>query len=511
MNDNLKIAVNSSVIFIRLVVISLVGIISSRYVLDALGASDFGLYNVVGSVVTLLNVFNSAMLSTTYRYIAFEIGKRDEGNPNKVFNACFAIHACFALFIVGLGFIVGDWYIDNYLNVDFSKIDDAHFVFHISIITTAVSTLLVPFQGLIVAFEKFTVNAIIDILTTLLRFAVILLFIYSEGNRLRIYSVIMFCCYTLSSLAYYTYCLCRFRRIIRPRIIREVKIYKEMLSYAFWTMIGAVAIVGKTQGSKILINYFFGTIVNAAYAIATQLESFILTFARSLSNAAIPQITKNFSGGNKGRSIKLTSYISKYTFILMSLVAFPVILEMDFLLGLWLKEVPDGSVIFCKLIVLNGLLSCLGEGIPALVNATGNIKTYQIVYQTFNFLGLPIAFIVYKLGYSPYSLLVVYCIINFLCAFVRVFLLKRIFDFDVKQFVRTSYLRVFYISIPLCICYLFYDSSNFSTIQHVLGLLFAAVFVIVSVSLLGLDSQERPLVKSTIIRVWSRIKGRHLS
>lgn len=509
MDSNKRIAFNSIIIFVRLCVVSIVGLISSRIVLDALGASDFGLYNVVGSIVTLLNVFNTAMLSTTYRFIAFEIGKKDGGSPNKVFNACFAIHACFAALILLLGLSVGDWYINNYLNVDPGRIPDALFVFHISLLTTVLSTLLVPYNGLLVAFENFSVNAIIDVVTALIRLAAIFLFIYTDGNRIRTYSLILLASYTLSSLSYYFYSIFKYRSIIKFRIVQTWTIYKEMLSYAFWTLFGAVAIVGKDQGGKLLINYFFGTIVNAAYAVANQIEGFILTFARSLSNSAIPQITKNFSGGDEGRSLKLTCYISKYTFLLMSLVAFPVLLEMDFLLGLWLKEIPEGAVTFCQLVVLNGLLGCLGEGIPALVNATGNIKTYQIVYQTFNFLGLPIAFVFYKLGYSPYSILVVYCVMTFLVAFVRLYLLKSIFNFNIMSFIKVSYIKILYISVPMIIFYCFYNPSNFTNWQHVLGLLGSEVFLLVDIILLGVDKEEKVLMRryaNQIVCKFNRVK-----
>ena len=506
MDNNKKIALNSVIIFVRLCVVSLVGLIASRLVLDALGASDFGLYNVVGSIVTLLNVFNTAMLSTTYRYIAYEVGKKDGGEPNKVFNACFAIHACFAIFILVLGLGVGDWYINNYLNVDPGKISDAHFVFHASLITAVLSTLLVPYNGLIVAFEKFSINAVIDVVTNLIRLVAIVLFIYSDGNRLRLYSIILLLCHTISSLSYFVYSLVKHRAIIKFTIVKELEIYKGMFSYAFWTLFGAVAIIGKAQGSKILINYFFGTLVNAAYAVANQIEGFVLNFAKSLSNAAIPQITKNYSGGNSKRSLKLACYISKYTFFLMSLVAFPVILELDFLLGLWLKEVPVGATIFCKLVILNALLGCLGEGIPALVNATGNIKIYQLVYQTFNFLGLPIAFIFYKLGYNQYSIIIIYCIITFLCAFVRLFLLKRIFNFDIGLFIKKSYSKILYVSIPLVIAYLLYDPSTFTVIGHLVGFALAEIYLIGMILLFGTDEEERPMIKQYVESALARIK-----
>lgn len=501
MNDNKKIAVNSIIIFIRLVITSIVGIYISRVVLDALGASDYGLYNVVGGIVTMLNVMNSAMLSTTYRYIAFELGKESfSQNIRKVFNTCFQIHIVFAVFIIVLGLTLGEWYIDNYLNVAAGKLGDAKFVLHISLLTASVTTLLVPFQGLIVAFEKFQVNAIIDIISILFRLALIIIFIYNDSNRLRVYSILQLSYNIFSSSLYIIYCLRKYKEIIRWRLYRDWRLCKDMFSYAFWTLFGATAAYGKTQGSAIIVNYFFGTIVNAAFAVANQVESFILMFARSLSNAAVPQITKNFSGGNQTRSLMLTSYISKYTFILMCIVAFPVMLEMEFLLGIWLKEIPEGAVQYCQLTVLGGLIGCLGEGITALLNATGNIKPYQIIINVFNLLGLPIAFFVYKLGYPAESVLIIYCIIAFLSSLLRVILMKSIYRFDVRLLFKVSYSRIFVISVPLIVYYFLYDSSNYSAIGHLCGMICSELFLLLVIVILGTDKSERTLIRKIVSR-----------
>jgi O-antigen/teichoic acid export membrane protein len=498
MNDNKKIAVNSVIIFIRLVFTSLIGILMSRYVLDALGASDYGLYNVVGGIVTLLNVFNTAMLSTTYRFIAAELGKGDNGSLNKVFNTSFLIHAGFALFILVVGFAVGEWYIDNYLNVAEGKISDAHFVFRISLITTALSTLLVPYQGLITAYEKFNVLAIRDIITKILLFAAVLLLLYKDTNRIRVYAWIQLGYNLIYNGSFYIYCKHKYKEVSSFKLYKEWKLVKEMASFALWTLFGAVASIGRNQGCVLLINFFFGSIVNAAYALAAQIEGFVQTFARSLNSAAVPQITKSFSGGNKDRSITLTSYISKYTFILMAMVAFPVLLEMDFLLGIWLKEVPEGAASFCRLLLLGGLLGTLGEGIPALVNATGNIKTYQIFFHTFTLLGLPIAWLFLHWGYNQYTILIVYCGIYFLSTFLRLFLLKYLYHFDISQIIKVSYTRIILISIPLVVCYVFYDSSHFSTMGHILGLVGAELVLCLVVILLGLDNKERLMIKSFV-------------
>lgn len=497
MNDNKKIAFNSIIIYLRLCVVSLISIILSRVVLDALGASDYGLYNVVGGIVLLLNVVNSSMTSTTYRYLAFEIGKKEKGNPNKIFNTSRFIHIGFALAIVVIGEPLGEWYILNFLNVAPESIPDAQFVFRLSILAAAANTVFVPNQGLLVAYEKFTATAMIDVVSNLLKLGLIFLFIYSDTNRIRLYGVIMLAYTFFNSFAYYFYCRRYHKSVIRLIINKDKALYKEMVSFSGWTMFGAVANVGKTQGCAIIINYFFGTLVNAAYAIAHQVETFIMMFARSLGSAAVPQTTKSFSAGDVQRSISLTSRISKYTFVLMALISFPVILEIDFLLSLWLKEVPEGASEFCRLIILGNLLGCLGEGVPNIINACGKIKAYQVVVHTVLILGLPISFVFYQMGYSPYTISVVYCVINFVNSFVKLYMLRRVQKFDVWAFMKISHIRIFAISVPLTIFYIFYPHIN-TLSGHIMGILLSAIFYVVVLAICGIDDKERSKIKAFV-------------
>lgn len=501
MNENKKIAFNSIIIFLRLCLVSFIGIYASRVVLDALGASDFGLYNVVGGIVIILNVINTAMVTTTYRYIAFELGKGEDGNPRKTFNIVFLIHACFALLILLLGFTVGDWYVNNFLNVAPDRIADALFVLHISIITTTLNTLLVPYQGLLVAFEKFSVSAIIDIVSNIMRLLAIVYFLYGTEDRLRFYSLIMLIYNMLHCIAFVLYCLLHYRKIIAFRIFKDMVMVKEMLSFSGWTLFGASASVAQMQGTAIVINFFFGTMVNAAYAVASQVNNFILLFSRSLNNAAIPQITKNFSGGNSQRSVMLTSYISKYSYILMCFVAFPVLLEMDFLLGIWLKKVPENTSLFCKLMVVNGLLSCLGAGIPALVQAIGKIKIFQLTISVLQLLGLPIAYLFFKWLFPAYYIMVIYAVLTITSALIQLYLLKKVLDFDIKNFFQVSYSRIFMMTVPLVLVYFIYNPKNFTISQHVFGLLVSILFLIVVVYTCGMESKERRIVKNAIIFV----------
>ncbi len=504
MNNNTKIAFNSFVIFFRLCIVTVVSVLASRMVLDALGASDFGLYNVIGGIVAVLNIVNASMTSTTYRYVAFELGKGKEGKPNLVFNSSFLIHAVFALCVLIFGLIIGLWYVNNALNVPPQSIPDARFVLVVSIFTTSVSTLLVPYSGLLVAYEKFTLVAIVDIVSQLFRLAAIFFFLYHANNHIRAYSIIMMLFNLLHGGLILGYCLKKYWAIVKFKIYRSWATYKEMLSFAVWTLFGGVANIGKVQGAALIVNYFFGTVVNAAYAVGNQVAGFVQTFAGSLSSAAIPQITKSYSGGDLTRSMSLTSYISKYTFILMLFVAFPVLLDMDFLLAIWLKEVPVGSAVFCKLIVLDGLLGCLGAGIPSMVNAIGNIRVYQIIVYSFTLLGLPVAIIAYKLGAAPYYISAVFCVITFIACILKVVLLNKYYKIDVRPLFKISYLRMGLISVPLVLFYLLYDASNYTFGGHLIGLVLSEVFLVMVLLILGLEKRERTIIHNGIINLKQR-------
>ncbi len=495
MNENKKIAVNSIILFVRLCLVSVINLVMARLVLQALGVSNYGLYNVVGGIVALLNVVNTAMVTTTYRYIAFELGKGEKGNTNKVFNSSLAIHVMFGLFILLVGLPIGEWYVSSFLNVAIESIGDAHFVLRISILTTMVSTILVPYQGLLVAFEKFYVSAVIDIITQCLKLVAVFALLYIVGNKIRIYSVIMFGYIFVSSIMFLIYSYRNHYSTCKLNFNKDWKLYREMFSFSGWILFGAISSVGKTQGGAMIINYFFGTLVNAAFAVANQMENFILMFSRMLSQAAVPQITKSFSSGNESRSVKLASYISKYTYILMLFVAFPIIMEMDFILGIWLKNVPDGTTEFCQLMILGGLLGCMGEGIPALTQASGKIKYFQLILCTISLLGLPISFVFYEVGTVPtYTILIVYCVVSLLSAAIRLVLLKQILNIDIKYFITTSYLRMLLISIPLVISYIFFDSTTYSICQHVIALVCLELFLFVDILFLGLDNSEWKMI-----------------
>lgn len=498
MNDNKKIAVNSIFIFIRLCVVTLVSIIASRLVLDALGASDFGLYNVVGGIVALLNVVNMAMSSATYRFIATEIGRGSSGNINKVFNVSFSIHFFFALSVLILGLTIGLYYVNNWLNVDPGKLADARLVFFVSVASVCFSTLMVPFNGLLVAYEEFLFLSVLEIVSNLLRLAAIVVLLERVPNRLICYSFIMLGMILINHGGKLVYSFIKYKKSVVYHRYQDRVLYKEMLGFSGWTSLGAFTSVANTQCTAMMINFFFGTVVNAAFSVANQINGFITSFANSLNTSAVPQITKSLSGGNQGRSVSLTVKISKYTYFMILLVAFPVLMELDFLLDLWLKEVPEGANIYCILIVTAGMLMCISQGVSSLIAATGKIKMFQIIDAIITILTLPLGALAFYMGANAYALSAIICVANLIRIPITLILLKGIIHINIKTVFLPIYTKMVLVSLPLIVLFLFYNPSEFSVTGHIIGFVLSLIGCIALIYLIGLDKGERDMINNVI-------------
>jgi O-antigen/teichoic acid export membrane protein len=358
-----------------------------------------------------------------------------------------------------------------------------------------------------VALEKFVVLAIIEVSASILKLlAVIGLAIYT-GNQLRFFSVMSAAIAVASVAAFVSYCRRTENASVRWRFQRDVAAYKEMLGFSSWILIGAISNIGRIQGAALIINAFFGMTINAAFALANSLNQIVLMVSQNLGQAAIPQITKNYSSGNKGRSMDIVSHISKYSFFLMLLPAIPILLETKYLLRLWLGEVPQYTEIFCKLVVVNSLAGCLGAGIPAMVAATGKIKWFQIVLSGTSLLSLPIAYACFKRGYPAYAILVVQIVIVLVNAIVRQVMLKKIIAFDVKSFLVTSYLRIAYVLLfvgPVFLIKEFFQEGFGRFLALSCG---GVLWTILAIHMVGTTKREKEIAVNGVLNLTKRFRS----
>ena len=498
--ENRRIAKNTLVVYARLIITTLLGLVSSRFVLNALGASDYGLYNVVGAIVIMFSFITSALYCTTTRFINYEQGKAD-GNVNRIFNISLVIHIVFAIVALILLESIGVFYINNYLNVAVGKGADAMFVFQVSTVMTCLSLIGVPYNSLFIVHEDFRIIAIIDIVSSIVKFAFVLFLLYYNGNLLRFYALCMAIATMLTSLSYFL-SRRRWPYITKFKLVRNKGEYKEILFFNNFSLLSAAALIVRNQGSNMVVNYFFGTIVNAAYAISYSVQGYIITFVGNFDTASAPQITQNISRGNLDRTVFLASSTCRICILLTLLILFPIYNELEFILHLWLGDgLPEGTVTFCKCTLLVALISSTSGGITQFINGTGKLKWFTLQYVILYVLVLLLSVGLYMIGFPPYTIIILYFFADVLSRLNQLFLLQRYVHFNMIRFVQRSYMR------PLCVfmcgAVFVMISSKIEVeliIWHVLNFVLSLLFMAISIFVFGLYKEEKTIIFSYVKR-----------
>lgn len=504
-SENRLIISNSIYLYIRLIIVSLIGLVVTRVVLKNLGVNDFGIFTVVGGVVSLIGFINTVMLSVSNRFITFEIGKGTLTSINRIFNVSFNIHVFIAVSIILIGLPVGEWYIHNYLNVPLGRLNDAIWVLRFSILGSVISFIGVPYNGLLIAKEKFLLYSIVEVTVSISKLIIAYIIGFIATQRLITYTALMAVVTALPTIIYVIYSRkCDFE-LVKYKFYKKWKYYKEIFSFSVWVGYGALATVGKAQGANLIINYFFGAALNAALGIANSVNGIIITFAQSVGRAISPQITKSYAAGNRQRTEDLVIAASKYTFLLLLLPALPIFLEIDFILNLWLVDVPTHTANFIRLMLIDALIRALNAGVPEAIFASGRIKWYQLIINTIFLLSLPTAFVVLKLGAKPEALLLTYIGISIIALVIRQVLLYYIVGFNTKRLLLKSYLPSILVCVSLTPLFLF----PFNHI-HSIGVIVIAVFyLLLSVLILGFNRQERGYILQTVHSTLKKFKKGH--
>lgn len=498
--NNKKIAKNAIMLYIKLVINIAVSFVVSRLVLDALGASDYGLYNVVGGIVTLLNTMGTSMVATSYRYMAVEFGKADYGNVNKIYNTIFIIHLVFAFILLIFGETFGVFYIENYLNVDPAKLSDALFILHFSLLTTFFAVITVPMNGLIIAKERFLFTSIVDSLSAILKLVFVIFLIYMDGNRLRFYVVSLAIVQLISPIAYQVYCALKNADVIKWNFNKDFDDYKRVLGFAWWMFFGTMAVMGKIQGVAIILNFFFGTVINAAFGLASQVSNAVSQSTAILRQATIPQIMKSQSAGDENRSLRLVYATSRYSYLCMTLIALPLLLCMDCVLRIWLGNPPQYTLIFVDFMLINGMISNLSAGFDASIQATGKVRKNQIGYSLVNLALLPIVFILYKVGFPPYINVVVMAVLTIITLVFQIYIMTELTAFKVKEYFKItvvpSLLSTILILLPLVPLRLLFIHKSFDTFVYIV---IAVVWTCFSIYFWGILQSEKLIIRNKVI------------
>lgn len=438
-NTNRAIAVNSIILYVRLAITSICGIFTTRFAFQALGVNDFGLFSVVGGIISFIAIINTIMVSTSNRFIATAIGKGDLDGTNKQFNVNLVIHCAIAIIVLIVAFPIGKWYILNYVNYS-GDIDTVIWIFNMTIVGSVISFVGVPYNGLLMAKERFFVFCLTDIVAYIAKMTVCYILVYHFAHKLIIYTYMNVSLAIIPTIVFFFYCKNKFPEIVKLRFVKEKQMYKDVLSFSIWVGYGALATVGKAQGAALIINMFFNTVMNTALGLANKVNHIVLMFAQNVSKSIAPQITKSYAAGHKQRSMRLVCLSSKISFLVVFFVSTPFLLEPDYMFDLWLGDVPPYVTIFSTLVIIDSLIGSLNAGIPELIFASGKIKNYQVIVNTFFLLSIVAAFFVLKTGVPAYYLQVTYIAFSVIVLIVRQIVLNVIVKFDNKQLLLKSYL-----------------------------------------------------------------------
>lgn len=497
-----KVLLNTVVLYGRMLVTMGITLYSTRLVLDGLGTADYGIFNLIAGVIAMLSFLNSAMATSTQRYLSFHQGKRDIDMQKKVFKNSLFMHICLGIGIVilleGLGLLL----FDGLLNIPGNRVSSAKVIYHFMSLTVFFTIIAVPFNGSLVAHENMVWVALVNITETVLKLLIAILLGSVSGDRLITYGFLMALITVVSFGMYATFCFKKYSECtISKAVPFDRPLMKELTSFAGWNLFGSLCSLGRTQGLAVLLNIFFGTVVNAAYGIANQVASQLSFFSETLLRAINPQIMKSEGASDRERVLKLSMIASKFSFFLLAIFAIPCIFEMKEILGLWLKVVPAYTVVFCSLILACMLVKQLTIGVQSALQATGEIKVYQIVVGTTLLMNLPIAWLLLTLHLPAYSVLISYMFIEVLSCTLRLYFAKIKGGLSINQYVNRVFAKE---ALPL----LFSLAACWVSVQFIqipLRFLFTGAFsafvFIVSIYFFGLCDDEREIFGRIFITV----------
>lgn len=434
--DNKRIAKNTIMLYIRMLFGMFVSFYTSRVILNALGVEDYGIQNVVGGFVSMFSLISMSLSSSVGRFLTFELGKGDYESLKKVFSTSVLIHIGLVIIVFVLSETVGVWFVNNKMVIPENRLYAANWVFQASILSFVFGLLSVPYNALIVAHERMSAFAYIGILEIVLKLVIVLFVAYCpyELDKLIIYSLLLTGSGILMRFIYVSYCRRNFNES-ELNFHFDKHCLKEMGAFAGWNFIGCSALLLKNQGVDILLNLYFGPVVNAARGIASTVNGAISSFSSNFMTALNPQITKSYAADDREYTLSLVERGSRFSFFIMFMFALPIFIEADFVLTIWLKQYPEHTVSFVRLILALSLCDIISNTLITLQSATGKIRNYQLAVGGMLLLNFPLSYICLKLSCPPESVLFVAIIVSVFCMILRLLFLRRMVNLSIRRFV----------------------------------------------------------------------------
>lgn len=501
-----RIAKNTFLLYIRMLILMVISLYTSRVILNSLGVVDYGIYNVVGGVVTMFTMISGSLSTAISRYLTFSLGKEDHGKLSLIFSTSVNIQIILSLIILVVAETIGLWFLNYKMTIPSDRWIAANWVYQFSILTFIINLISVPYNAAIIAHEKMSAFAYISIVEAMGKLLIAWLISVDLVDRLIFYALM---CAVLSIIVraiYSIYCKRHFEET-SYKFIFDKDLLKEMFGFAGWNFLGSSAMVLREHGGNLLINIFFGPTVNAARAIATKINSTVQSFVTNFMMALNPQITKSYASGNYPYMFKLMFQGTRLSFYMMLFLSLPIMLNIEFILKIWLKLVPDHATSFACLILILAMSDILSGTLITAFLATGKVKRYQIVVGTLQLLNLPITYVCYRIWKVPEIVVGVSILISNIAVFVRLVMLKELMPIKVKDYLVKVYLRV------LLVAFLSALLPYFISVRLEVGLTRLALTTLLSTLLtslvvyyIGCSKDERKLIVSKISSLLVKIK-----
>ena len=503
MNPSQRIVLNTAATYTRSVLAVALALFSSRWVLNALGQTDFGIFSVVGSLIIFIVFLNSVMAASAGRHYAFAIGQGNNTEVNRWFNAAFSVHLCLAVFLTLIGWPIGEYLISHVLNIPADRVQTSLGVFRVSLISAFVSMISIPFVAMFTAKQRIAELAVWGLIQAIMVFILAWILLYAPGDPLMFYAVGMVAIVVFIQGAQIIHARTVFREcIINRQYWFDKLLFKEIFSFAGWNLIGSLGRTLRDQGSAVLLNLFFSIKVNAAYGIANQVSHQTNQLAASMIGAFMPEITTSEGRGDRARMLDLSSRACKFGTLLVILFAVPLIVEVDYVLKLWLVTPPAYTALFCQLILCTCLIDRMSAGYMIAINAHGKIAAYQATIGAILLLTLPLGWFFLKLGFAPTSVGLAFIITIVICSFGRILWAKKLFGISIKKWIMDVFIPcvgVAFVSALLAFAPSLFLKSSF--IRLSLAVSASILVTIISSWYIALDDKERNFIIENMRRV----------
>ena len=502
MDKTNRIIYNTGVVYAQMIISMVISLLSIRFVLQALGDEDYGIYMLVAGAVALLDVLATSMSNTSMRYMAHSLGKNDLETSLKTFNTTLYIHYCLAALLVVVlevgGWIMFEWF----LNIPDGKVFAAKFVYQFMVVTALVTVVSVPFDAVINSHENLLFLAIVTIVSSFAAIGIALLLFLYDGDRLILYGFLMMVLQIAVRIVKQVYTRRNYPECsVNFRTYCDKNLRKSILSFTGWDFLNVMAALCSTQIRGILINMFFGVKLNAAEGLGKKVNSKLNQLSTGITKAITPQMNKSEGGGDRERLVHLTFLGVKFTTFMYCLLAVPLVCEMQYVLDIWLKDVPAFSALFCQMCVIIRMTDKFTWQITNAVRAVGRIKEMQIVGSVLAFSGVIIGYFVYKAGGAPVSIYIIELLIAFMCAGVNLYFGKKIVNISPIEFVRKTTLPVV---IPIVISLILATPFHFMLEEGFLRFALVFVIFIITDSLLfwsfGMNKSEKQRMTEVVLK-----------